>query len=79
LRRIVEAGRKRARPIVTMTIAMIAGMLPAAFAFGDCGEFRSPMAIAVIGGLVVSTALSLVFVLAALLCSTMSAACSGAS
>jgi AcrB/AcrD/AcrF family len=44
---------------------MVAGMLPAAFAFGDGGEFRSPMAIAVIGGLVVSTALSLVFVPAA--------------
>jgi AcrB/AcrD/AcrF family len=47
------------------TIAMVAGMLPAAFAFGDGGEFRSPMAIAVIGGLLVSTALSLVFVPAA--------------
>jgi multidrug efflux pump subunit AcrB len=62
---LVEAGRKRARPIVMTTIAMVAGMLPAAFAFGDGGEFRSPMAIAVIGGLVVSTALSLVFVPAA--------------
>jgi len=62
---LVEAGRKRARPIVMTTIAMVAGMLPAAFAFGDGGEFRSPMAIAVIGGLVVSTVLSLVFVPAA--------------
>jgi len=62
---LVEAGRKRARPIVMTTIAMAAGMLPAAFAFGDGGEFRSPMAIAVIGGLVVSTVLSLVFVPAA--------------
>jgi hypothetical protein len=44
---------------------MVAGMLPAAFAFGDGGEFRSPMAIAVIGGLVVSTVLSLIFVPAA--------------
>ena len=62
---LVEAGRKRARPIVMTTIAMVAGMLPAAFAFGDGGEFRSPMAIAVIGGLVVSTLLSLIFVPAA--------------
>jgi multidrug efflux pump subunit AcrB len=59
---IVEAGRKRARPIVMTTIAMAAGMLPSAMAFGAGGEFRSPMAIAVIGGLIVSTMLSLVFV-----------------
>jgi hypothetical protein len=44
------------------TIAMVAGMFPSALAFGDGGQFRSPMAIAVIGGLVVSTALSLIFV-----------------
>lgn len=59
---MIDAGRKRARPIVMTTIAMAAGMLPAALAFGDGGEFRAPMAIAVIGGLLVSTALSLVFV-----------------
>jgi hypothetical protein len=44
------------------TIAMAAGMMPSAFAVGDGGEFRSPMALAVIGGLVFSTILSLVFV-----------------
>jgi hydrophobe/amphiphile efflux-1 (HAE1) family protein len=59
---IIDAGRKRARPIVMTTIAMSAGMVPAALAFGDGGEFRAPMAIAVIGGLIVSTVLSLVFV-----------------
>src|SRR3954451_19921033 len=59
---IVDAGRKRARPIVMTTIAMAAGMVPSAMAFGEGGEFRSPMAIAVIGGLLVSTMLSLVFV-----------------
>ena len=59
---IVDAGRKRARPIVMTTIAMSAGMMPAALALGDGGEFRAPMAIAVIGGLLVSTLLSLVFV-----------------
>jgi hypothetical protein len=44
------------------TIAMSAGMVPAALALGDGGEFRAPMAVAVIGGLLVSTFLSLVFV-----------------
>ncbi|WP_163777934.1 efflux RND transporter permease subunit, partial [Proteus mirabilis] len=59
---IVDAGRKRARPIVMTTIAMAAGMVPSAMALGIGGEFRSPMAIAVIGGLIVSTGLSLLFV-----------------
>src|SRR5438128_2083546 len=59
---IIDAGMKRARPIVMTTIAMAAGMMPSALAFGDGGEFRSPMALAVIGGLVFSTILSLVFV-----------------
>jgi hydrophobic/amphiphilic exporter-1 (mainly G- bacteria), HAE1 family len=59
---LIDAGRKRARPIVMTTLAMAAGMLPSAYALGDGGEFRSPMAIAVIGGLLVSTVLSLVFV-----------------
>jgi len=44
------------------TIAMVGGMFPSALAFGAGGEFRSPMAIAVIGGLLVSTLLSLLFV-----------------
>lgn len=59
---IIDASSKRARPIIMTTIAMSAGMLPAALAIGDGGEFRAPMAIAVIGGLLVSTVLSLVFV-----------------
>jgi predicted RND superfamily exporter protein len=59
---IVDACRKRARPIIMTTIAMIAGMLPSAFAVGSSGEFRAPMAISVIGGLLVSTLLSLLFV-----------------
>jgi hydrophobe/amphiphile efflux-1 (HAE1) family protein len=61
-RAIVDAGRKRARPIVMTTIAMVGGMVPAALALGSGGEFRSPMAVAVIGGLISSTLLSLVFV-----------------
>lgn len=59
---IIDAGAKRARPIVMTTIAMSAGMIPASLALGDGGEFRAPMAIAVVGGLIVSTFLSLVFV-----------------
>jgi multidrug efflux pump subunit AcrB len=59
---IVDAGRKRARPIVMTTIAMVGGMLPSALGLGSGGEFRAPMAVAVIGGLISSTVLSLVFV-----------------
>ena len=59
---IIDAGRKRARPIVMTTIAMIGGMLPSAVGVGSGGEFRAPMAVAVIGGLISSTLLSLVFV-----------------
>ncbi|RJF65218.1 efflux RND transporter permease subunit [Rhodopseudomonas palustris] len=59
---IIDAGQKRARPIVMTTIAMVAGMMPSALAFGAGGEFRSPMALAVIGGLIFSTVLSLIFV-----------------
>ena len=57
---LLEAGHKRARPIVMTTVAMVAGMLPVALAIGD--PFRAPMAIAVIGGLLASTALTLVVV-----------------
>ncbi len=59
---IMDAGRKRARPIVMTTVAMVAGMVPSALGLGDGGEFRAPMATGVIGGLIVSTLLSLVFV-----------------
>jgi hydrophobic/amphiphilic exporter-1 (mainly G- bacteria), HAE1 family len=59
---IVDAGRKRARPIIMTTIAMGAGMLPSAFGIGEGGSFRAPMAIAVIGGLIAATFLSLLFV-----------------
>jgi hydrophobe/amphiphile efflux-1 (HAE1) family protein len=59
---IREAGHKRARPIVMTTVAMIAGMLPVALGWGGDTEFRAPMAVAVIGGLTTSTALTLVMV-----------------
>lgn len=59
---MIEAGRKRARPIIMTSIAMSAGMLPSALGVGEGGTFRAPMAIAVIGGIIVSTVLSLVVV-----------------
>ncbi|MCK8783165.1 efflux RND transporter permease subunit [Roseomonas sp. NAR14] len=59
---IREAARKRARPIVMTTIAMCAGMAHIAAGVGADSEFRSPMALVVIGGLITSTLLSLVFV-----------------
>jgi HAE1 family hydrophobic/amphiphilic exporter-1 len=59
---IMEAARKRARPIVMTTIAMCAGMAHIALGLGADSEFRSPMALVVIGGLITSTLLSLVFV-----------------
>ncbi|WP_437378992.1 efflux RND transporter permease subunit [Inquilinus limosus] len=59
---LIEAGRKRARPVVMTTVAMIAGMVPSAIGWGEGGAFRSPMASVVIGGLITSTVLSLVFV-----------------
>ncbi|MGG5890001.1 efflux RND transporter permease subunit [Falsiroseomonas sp. HC035] len=59
---IVEAARKRARPIVMTTIAMVAGMTHIALGIGADSEFRSPMALVVIGGLITSTLLSLIFV-----------------
>jgi HAE1 family hydrophobic/amphiphilic exporter-1 len=59
---LIEACRERARPIVMTTLAMQAGMLPTALGLGSGAEFRQPMAIAVIGGLLTSTALSLVLV-----------------
>lgn len=59
---LLDACHKRARPIVMTTIAMIAGMLPIALGLGADSSFRRPMAMAVIGGLITSTALSLLVV-----------------
>ena len=59
---LVDACHKRARPIVMTTIAMTAGMLPIALGLGSDPSFRSPMAIAVIGGLMTSTMLSLLVI-----------------
>ena len=62
---ILEACHKRARPIVMTTVAMVAGMIPVAAGFHGDASFRGPMAVAVIGGLITSTLLTLVIVPAA--------------
>ncbi|QTN26073.1 efflux RND transporter permease subunit [Rhizobacter sp. AJA081-3] len=59
---LLDACRKRARPIVMTTIAMGAGMMPIALGLGVDPSFRSPMAIVVIGGLITSTFLSLLVI-----------------
>ena len=59
---VLDACHKRARPIVMTTVAMVAGMLPIALGFGADASFRRPMAVTVIGGLITSTALSLLVV-----------------
>ena len=59
---LVDACHKRARPILMTTIAMGAGMFPIAVGWGSDPSFRSPMAVAVIGGLITSTLLSLLVV-----------------
>jgi multidrug efflux pump subunit AcrB len=59
---LLDACRKRARPIVMTTVAMGAGMLPVALGIGTDPSFRAPMAIVVIGGLITSTFLSLLVI-----------------
>ncbi|MCB1568956.1 MAG: efflux RND transporter permease subunit [Xanthomonadales bacterium] len=62
---LVDACRKRARPVIMTTLAMSAGMAPVALGLSADSSFRAPMAIAVIGGLATSTVLSLIVVPAA--------------
>lgn len=59
---LMAAGRARLRPILMTTFALIAGMLPVALALGDSGEFYQPLAIAIIGGTITSTVLTLLVV-----------------
>lgn len=59
---IMDAAHKRARPILMTTFAMGAGMVPVAIGWGADVEFRAPMAIAVLGGLISSTFLSLLYI-----------------
>jgi len=65
LEAILEAGHKRAQPIIMTTVAMIAGMLPSAISLGSDGSRNQPMAVTVIGGLLLSTLLTLLIVPAA--------------
>ena len=59
---VIDAGHKRAQPILMTTVAMVAGMLPTALSLTGDGAWRAPMAITVIGGLILSTALTLLIV-----------------
>ena len=59
---LMYAGRMRLRPILMTTFALIAGMFPVALALGEGGEFYRPMAIAIIGGTITSTVLTLLMV-----------------
>jgi multidrug efflux pump subunit AcrB len=59
---LMDAGRMRLRPILMTTFALIAGMLPVAIGLGEGGEFYRPLAIAIIGGTITSTILTLLVV-----------------
>ncbi len=59
---VVEAGHKRAQPIVMTTVAMTAGMVPTAVSLSGDGAWRAPMGTVVIGGLILSTLLTLLIV-----------------
>jgi HAE1 family hydrophobic/amphiphilic exporter-1 len=59
---LMHAGRVRLRPILMTTFALVAGMVPVAIGVGEGGEFYRPMALAIIGGVIVSTLLTLLVV-----------------
>ncbi|MEO8278409.1 MAG: efflux RND transporter permease subunit [Ideonella sp.] len=59
---LMAAGRKRLRPILMTTFALVAGMLPVAIGVGEGGEFYRPMAVAIIGGVITSTFLTLLVI-----------------
>jgi len=59
---LMLAGRKRLRPILMTTFALIAGMMPVAIGLGEGGEFYRPMAVAIIGGTITSTLLTLLVI-----------------
>ena len=59
---LIDAGRKRAQPIVMTTVAMAAGMVPTALSLSGDGAWRAPMGVVVIGGLIMSTLLTLLIV-----------------
>jgi hydrophobic/amphiphilic exporter-1 (mainly G- bacteria), HAE1 family len=59
---LMHAGRKRFRPILMTTLALVAGMMPVAVGIGEGGEFYRPMAVAIIGGTITSTLLTLLVI-----------------
>ena len=59
---IMEAGHKRAQPILMTTVAMVAGMIPISLSLSGDGSWRAPMGVTVIGGLLLSTLLTLLIV-----------------
>jgi len=59
---LIQAGRVRLRPILMTTFALIAGMVPVALGRGEGGDFRAPLGIAVIGGVMTSTLLTLLVI-----------------
>jgi multidrug efflux pump subunit AcrB len=59
---LMHAGRSRLRPILMTTFALIAGMLPVAIGMGEGGEFYQPLAVAIIGGTITSTILTLLMI-----------------
>ena len=59
---LIQAGRVRLRPILMTTFALIAGMVPVALGVGEGADFRAPLGIAVIGGVVTSTILTLLVI-----------------
>jgi HAE1 family hydrophobic/amphiphilic exporter-1 len=59
---LVEAGAVRFRPIIMTSVAVIAGMLPVALGHGEGGDFRRPLGLAVIGGVITSTILTLLVI-----------------
>ena len=56
---LIQAGRVRLRPILMTTFALVAGMVPVAMGAGEGGDFRAPLGVAVIGGVLTSTLLTL--------------------
>jgi HAE1 family hydrophobic/amphiphilic exporter-1 len=59
---LIQAGRVRLRPILMTTFALVAGMVPVAMGSGEGGDFRAPLGIAVIGGVITSTLLTLLVI-----------------
>ena len=59
---IIDAGRIRLRPIMMTTLALIAGMIPVALGRGEGAQFRAPLGVAVIGGTLTSTLLTLLVI-----------------